>query len=196
MSKRYNFDDIPEELLESNQINPIIGQKSPVVKPKLDDTIPSILNLSSEVSSYQKESKNDSFYLDNFTLKKNYIKSNSIMSVFKGNNDFNKSHYKANSNEIYTNPKIFNFLGNTQDSDKNNKHEDDDDNSSYYGGELNFDGVVNYWGGDSNKDENEEIKKKLFLEDENGNEKEKEEDITEGFNILNMLQKGKIKNKI
>lgn len=196
MSKGYNFDDIPEELLESNQINPIIGQKSPVLKPKLDDTIPSILNLSSEISGYQKGSKNNSFYLDNSTLKKNYINSKSIISLYKGNNNFNKSHYKAYSNEIFANPKILNFLGNTQDSDKNNKHEDDDDNSSYYDGELNFDEVVNFWGGDINKDENQEIKKKLFLEDENGNEKENEEDITEGFNILNMLQKGKIKNKI
>ena len=37
------------------------------------------------------------------------------------------------------------------------------------------------------------LKKKIFIEDENGNEKENEEDLYEGFNILNMLQKGKNK---
>ena len=192
MKKEYNFDEIPEELLEldSNQINPIFGQKAPKIKPKLDDTIPSILNLSSEMSTHNKGSTiNESFNLDNIQIKKDCTKSNSIIAVF-GNNDFIKSHYKAYSNELFKNPNIFSFIG--QDSGKKNKHEEEDDNSSYYEGEINFDGVVNFWN-EIHQEDDDKVKKKIFIEDENGNEKENEEDLYEGFNILNMLQKGKNK---
>ena len=187
-SKNYIFDDIPEEL-DSNQINPFIGQKSPIIKPKLDDTIPSLLNLS-EMSSLQKISKNDSFninHIDDFKINKNYSKLNTVIPLFNNNTNFIKTHNKANSNEIFSNPKIFNFLGNIHENEKSYKDEEDD-NSSYYEGGLNFDGIINFWG-DNNKEENN--KKKVLIEDENGNENEIEEDLHDGFNILNMLQKGK-----
>ena len=187
-SKNYIFDDIPEEL-DSNQINPFIGQKSPIIKPKLDDTIPSLLNLS-EMSSLQKASKNDSFninHTDDFKINKNYSKLNTVIPLFNNNTNFIKTHNKAFSNEIFSNPKIFNFLGNIHENEKSYKDEEDD-NSSYYEGGINFDGIINFWG-DNNKEENN--KKKVLIEDENGNENEIEEDLHDGFNILNMLQKGK-----
>jgi len=191
-SKKYIFDNIPEEI-DSNQIDPIIGQKSPVIRPKLDDTIPSLLNLSSEMSSMQKTYKDDSFNMTNFN--KNYLKSNTIIPIFNNpKSKFIKSHYKSFSNEVFTNPKIFNV----QEKEKNNKNNEEDDDSSYYGGELNFDGVINFWG-DNNKEENEDGKKGLLIENEAGIENKIEnvieEDINEGYNILNMLKKEKMQNK-
>ena len=185
--KKYIFDDIPEEM-DQNQIDPVIGQKSPVIRPKLDDTIPSILNLSSEMSSLQRASKDDSF---NFKINKNYLKANTIESLFNKNAIFVKGHYKSLSNEVLTKP---NFL-NMKEKEKNKKDNEDDDNSSYYGGELNFDGVINFWGGDHNE-ENEDIKKGLLIENENEIENKIQiEEDNEGLNILNMLQKGKAKDK-
>ena len=189
--KKYIFDYIPEEI-DQNQIDPIIGQKSPVIRPKLDDTIPSILNLSSEMSSFQKTSKDDSFH---FQINKNFFKANTFIPLFNQKSTFVKGHYKSFSNEVFTKPNFLNIKG----KEKNNKDKEDDDDSSYYGGELNFDGVINFWGGDNNKEENEGVKKGLLIENENENEIEKkieiEDDINEGFNILNMLQKGKPKDK-
>ena len=190
-SKNYIFDDIPEEL-DSNQINLFIGLKSPIIKPKLDDTIPSLLNLS-EMSSLQKSSKNDSFninHLDDFKINKNYSKLNTVIPLFNNNSNFTKTHNKAYSNEIFSNPKIFNFLENILEDEKSNKDELDD-NSSYYEGGLNFDGVINFWE-DNNKEEND--KKRIIFEDEKGNKNDIEEDFHEGFTILNMLIKGKNKN--
>ena len=123
MKREYNFDDISEELLD---FNPIVGQQSPIIRTKLDDTIPSILNLSSEMSSHYKGTINESFNLDN--IKKNNTKSNSIISLLN-NHNFIKSHYKAYSNELLKNSNIFNFIN--QDNDKINNHEDEDNNSSY-----------------------------------------------------------------
>ena len=190
-SKNYIFDDIPEEL-DSNQINLFIGLKSPIIKPKLDDTIPSLLNLS-EMSSLQKSRKNDSFninHLDDFKINKNYSKLNTVIPLFNNNSSFTKTHNKAYSNEIFSNPKIFNFLENILEDEKSNKDELDD-NSSYYEGGLNFNGVINFWG-DNNKEEND--KKRIIFEDEKGNENDIEEDFHEGFTILNMLINGKNKN--
>ena len=185
--KKYIFDYIPEET-DQNQIDPIIGQKSPVIRPKLDDTIPSILNLSSEMSSMQKNSKDDSF---NFKLNKNLNKANSLVPLFNQKSTFVKGHYKSFSNEVFTNPNFFNM----KEKEKANTNNEDDDNSSYYGGELNFDGVINFWGGDHNE-ENEDIKKGLLIENENEIENKIQiEEDNEGLNILNMLQKGKAKDK-
>ena len=156
--KKYIFDYIPEEM-DQNQIDPVIGQKSPVIRPKLDDTIPSILNLSSEMSSLQRASKDDSF---NFKINKNYLKANTIEPLFNKNSIFVKGHYKSLSNEVLTKPNFLNMKEKT-----NNKDNEDDDNSSYYGGELNFDGVINFGGGNNNKEENEDIKKGLLIENEN-----------------------------
>ena len=196
--KKYFFNDIPEEI-DSNQIDldPYLGQRSPIIKPKLDDTIPSLLNLSSEMSSMHKLNKNDSFNFGSIQFKKDYLKTNSLLSLFQKSN-FTKSHYKSFSNEIFTNPKIFN----NPEADKKNKNYEEDDSSSYYGGELNFDGVINFWG-DHNKEENEDIKKKIIIDNDSDNENQIEhkfenvnvndEDFKEGFNILNELQK-KTKN--
>ena len=184
--KKYIFDYIPEET-DQNQIDPYIGQKSPIIKPKLDDTIPSILNLSSEMSSFQKTSKDDSF---NFRVNKNFIKANSL---FNQRSTFVKGHYKSFSNEFFSNPNFFNMK--EKEKEKINKSNEDDDNSSYYGGELNFDGVINFWGGENNNEENEDFKKGLLIENEIENKIEIE-DINEGFNILNMLKNGKTKDKI
>ena len=196
-SKNYISNDIPEEI-DSKEINPINGQKSPIIKPKLDDTLPSILNLSSEMStSLRRPSKNDSFHIDDFKINNNLFKFKSFIPLYNNNSTFIKCHCKASSNEIFTNPNIFNFL-NIKESEKNKKDEEDD-NSSYYEGGLQFDDVINFWG-DNNKeqneenDENEKNKKKVIIDYEDGNENE-QEDINEGFDILNMLQKGKKKNK-
>ena len=64
--KKYTINDIPEEINDLENKNPILGQESPAVKPKLDDTLPSILNLSSE-HSFQKPSKR-TFYLRIYPL--------------------------------------------------------------------------------------------------------------------------------
>ena len=185
--KKYIFDYIPEEL-DQNQIDCIIGQKSPVIRPKLDDTIPSILNLS-ERSSIQNTYKDDSF---NNKINKNFSKASSLAPLANKKSNFVRRHYKSLSNEVFGKPNFLNIKG----KEKNNQNNEDDDNSSYYGGDLNFDGVINFCGDDDNKEENEDIKKGLLIENENEieNKIEIEDDIHEGFNILNMLQKGKPKD--
>ena len=159
-SKKYTINDIPEEIIDSENKNPTLGQQSPTVKPKLDDTLPSILNLSSEMSSMRR-SKNDSFcIMENTKLNKNILPPN--LSSLDKNSHFVPGHNKALSNEVFSNMKILNFLNHTQE--KENNHRDDEDDSSYYncGSELNFEGgIENLWG-----DKDEDIKKKLFIEDE------------------------------
>ncbi len=186
--KKYTINDIPEEINDLENKNPILGQESPAVKPKLDDTLPSILNLSSEMSSMRK-SKNDSFcILENTKGTKNILPPN--LSSLNKSNHFVPGHTKALSNEVFSNLKILNFINHTQE--KENNHRDDDDDSSYYncGSELNFEGgIENLWG-----EKDDDIKKKLFIEDEIKNEKDIEEEEHEGLNILNMLQKAKEKN--
>jgi hypothetical protein len=187
-SRKYTINDIPEEIIDPENKNPALGQESPAVKPKLDDTLPSILNLSSEMSSMRK-SKNDSYcIMENIKLNKNILPPN--LSSLNKSSHFAPGHMKALSNEVFTNQKMLNFLNHTQG--KENNHRDDEDDSSYYnyGSELNFEGgIENLWG------ENEEdIKKKLFIGDEIKNVKDTEEDEHEGLNILNMLQKAKEKN--
>ena len=187
-SKKYTINDIPEEITDPEKKNPTLGQESPAVKPKLDDTLPSILNLSSEVSSMRK-SKNESFYImENTKLNKNILPPN--LSSLNKSSKLVSGHSKALSNEVFNNLKILNFINHTQE--KENNHRDDDDDSSYYncGSELNFEGgIENLWG-----DKDEDIKNKLFIEDEIKNEKDIEEEEHEGLNILNMLQKAKGKN--
>ena len=186
--KKYTINDIPEEIIDPEKQNPTLGQESPAVKPKLDDTLPSILNLSSEMSSMRK-SKNDSFcIMENSKLNKNILPPN--LSSNNKSTKFVSGHSKALSNEVFGNLKILNFLNHPQE--KENNHRDDDNDSSYYnyGSELNFEGgIENLWG-----DKDEDIKNKLFIEDEIKNEKDIEEEEHEGLNILNMLQKAKRKN--
>jgi hypothetical protein len=187
-SKKYTINDIPEEITDPEKKNPTLGQESPAVKPKLDDTLPSILNLSSEVSSMRK-SKNESFYImENTKFNKNIFPPN--LSSLNKSSKLVSGHSKALSNEVFNNLKILNFINHTQE--KENNHRDDDDDSSYYncGSELNFEGgIENLWG-----DKDDDFKKKLFIEDEIKNEKDIEEEEHEGLNILNMLQKAKGKN--
>ena len=186
--KKYTINDIPEEILDPENKNPTLGQQSPTVKPKLDDTLPSILNLSSEMSSMRK-SKNDSFCIVESTKGSKNIFPPNLASLNKSSH-FAPGHSKALSNEVFSNLKILNFINHTQEKEKN--HRDDDDDSSYYnyGSELNFEGgIENLWG-----DNDEDIKKKLFIDDEIKNEKDIEEEEHEGLNILNMLQKAKGKN--
>ena len=185
--KKYTINDIPEEIIDQEKQDPTLGQKSPAIKPKLDDTLPSILNLSSEMSSMRK-SKNDSFcIMENSKLNKNILPPN--LSSINKSTKFVSGHCKALSNEMFGSLKILNFLNHTQE--KENNHKDDDDSSYYnYGSELNFEGgIENLWG-----DKDEDIKKKLFIEDEIKNEKDIEEEEHEGLNILKMLQKAKGKN--
>lgn len=186
--KKYTINDIPEEINDLENKNPTLGQESPAVKPKLDDTLPSILNLSSEMSSMRK-SKNDSFCIVESTKGTKNILPPNLSSLNKSNH-FVPGHAKALSNEVFSNLKILNFINHTQE--KENNHRDDDDDSSYYnyGSELNFEGgIENLWG-----EKDDDIKKKLFIEDEIKNEKDIEEEEHEGLNILNMLQKAKGKN--
>ena len=187
-SRKYTINDIPEEVIDPEGKNPTLGQESPTVKPKLDDTLPSILNLSSEMSSMRK-SKNDSFcIMENGKFSKNILPPN--LSSLNKSSHFVPGHNKALSNDVFNNQKILNFLNHTHGKENNNR--DDDDDSSYYnyGSELNFEGgIENLW-----TDRDEDITKKLFIEDEIKKEKDIEEEEHEGLNILNMLQKAKGKN--
>lgn len=185
-SKNYIIEDIPEEI-DNIQINPIIGEKSPIIKPKLDDTLPSILNLSSEKPSFQK-SRKISYNNEEFKYYNGCVKSNSIIPMININQNFNKTHCKSNSNEVFLNPSFIKFLESTQETEKNHKKVEDDD-SSYYSGEFKINEVVNFWN-ESHNEKNEFIKKKLFVDNEDGNQNEYEE---EGLFILNMLKKGNSK---
>ena len=80
-----------------------------------------------------------------------------ILTTLHSGGKFNNNVYKAYSNELFKNPNIFSFIG--QDSGKKNKHEEEDDNSSYYEGEINFDGVVNFWN-EIHQEDDDKVKKK------------------------------------
>ena len=182
MSESNLFKEIREE------INPSIGQLSPEIKPKLDDTIPSILNLSGGNSKKKETSKNDSFNLDNLKIKKKLFQTNKVFSLFNNKNkNFNSSHYKAFSNENFSISKI---LINSEDNEENEKiNEDEYDESMYFqciGKELNFE--------EKNSNNEEESQKNIFVDnfDENINNTEDEEE-NDGLFILNMLRKIKEK---
>ena len=175
-----NSKNYSEEEYISN-ISQSIGQQSPKIKPKLDDTIPSILNLSSDIStSKKKKSKDDSYNFDS-SIGKNFS-SNKIISLFSKNSIFIPKHCKAFSNEVFGFTKRFNFYGKNLEEEKNT--EDSNDNFDYnYGNELNF--------GIRNQTEIEEVKKIILVKNMNDVEDDEE---NEGLDILNMLRKSKNKN--
>lgn len=169
-----------EEANDSCFINKSIGQQSPKIKPKLDDTIPSLLDLSSDISISKKTSKDDSFNLDS-SIGKNLI-SNKIISLFNKSLIFVPKHYKAFSNEVFGFPKIFNNLEENKEDEKNNE-------DSNYCNEINF--GEKYFCKRINQTEIEEVKSNILIENIN---KIEEDDETDGLYILNMLRKGKNKN--
>ena len=176
--------DSEEEYISN--ISQSIGQQSPRIKPKLDDTIPSILNLSSDISTSKKTSKDDSYNFDS-SIGKNFS-SNKIISLFTKNSIFIPKHCKAFSNEVFGFTKRFNFNGKNLEEEKNT--EDSNDNFDYnYGNELNF-GIRNFCE-EKSQTEIEEVKKIILVENMNDVEDDEE---NEGLNILNMLRKSKNKN--
>ena len=178
MNSNFLYETSEEEYISN--ISQSIGQQSPRIKPKLDDTIPSILNLSSDISTSKKTSKDDSYNFDS-SIGKNFS-SNKIISLFTKNSIFIPKHCKAFSNEVFGFTKRFNFYGKNLEEEKNT--EDSNDNFDYnYGNELNF--------GIRNHTEIEELKKIILVENMNDVENDEE---NEGLDILNMLRKSKNKN--
>ena len=90
--------NISEEMADS-----FIGQKSPEIKPKLNDTNPSLLNLSSGIFS-KRTCEKDSF--DSDKNGKNFISSNNLIS-FNKSSFFVSGHFKSSSNEVFKIPKIY-----------------------------------------------------------------------------------------
>ena len=184
MSNRIINDKIYDENILSNQINSSIGQRSPIIKAKLDATNPSILNLSSEMSNRSKSNIFENNNIGNLNITKEYHPPNKI-SLFTNNLPFIPGHFKAFSNEVFSNPRIFNIIGGTQENDKSFDESENEDIFPYnYGGEINFEGgSINFWSGDPIEKNDD----KVYIED-----KINEED-KDGFNILEMLKK--IKNQ-
>ena len=184
MNSNFLYETSEEEYISN--ISQSIGQQSPKIKPKLDDTIPSILNLSSDISTSKKTSKDDSYNFDS-SIGKNFS-SNKIISLFSKNSIFIPKHCKAFSNEVFGFTKRFNFYGKNFEEEKNK--EDSNDNFDYnYGNELNF-GIRNFCE-EKSQTEIEEVKKIILVENMNDVEDDEE---NEGLNILNMLRKSKNKN--
>lgn len=180
----------PREVDDPIDVKECIGLKTPKVEPKLDDTIPSLLNLYSDMSSYKNTYKNDSFKIDKLRLK-----NNAIPSLFNKPNNFIKGHLKAFSNENFSFPKFFNFLGTNQEDEKLNEEDEENDNFNYnFKNELNLEGGYFDFGGDDNNDENEDFKKNIFIDNYEKINKKEDEDENEEYLILNFLQKKKNKN--
>ena len=162
--------NISEEIIDS-----FIGQKSPEIKPKLNDTNPSLLNLSSGIFS-KKTCEKDSF--DSDKNGKNFISSNNLISLFNKSSFFVSGHFKSSSNEVLKLPKIY-----FSDNQKNEKNDNDEDNTNN-NLDYNFDNEFINFG----KDNDNEGKKNMFCEDIN---EISEEDDNEGLCILSMLRKGR-----
>ena len=159
--------NISEEMTDS-----FIGQKSPEIKPKLNDTNPSLLNLSSEIFS-KKACEKDSF--DSDKNGKNFISSNNLISLFNKSSFFVSGHLKSSSNEVFKLPKI--YFTEDKENEKNNNEENVNNNFKY-----NFENeFINF--GQDNSNEEEKI---IFCENLN---ETSEEDDDEGLYILNMLRK-------
>ena len=157
--------NISEEMADS-----FIGQKSPEIKPKLNDTNPSLLNLSSGIFS-KRTCEKDSF--DSDKNGKNFISSNNLIS-FNKSSFFVSGHFKSSSNEVYKLPKIY-----FSENEKNDIEENSNNNLNY-----NFENeFINF--GQNNVNEEEKI---IFCENIN---ETSEEDDDEGLYILSMLRKGR-----
>ena len=160
--------NISEEMADS-----FIGQKSPEIKPKLNDTNPSLLNLSSGIFS-KKTCEKDSF--DSDKNGKNFISSNNLIS-FNKSSFFVSGHFKSSSNEVYKLPKI--YFSENEENEKNDIEENSNNNLNY-----NFENeFINF--GQNNVKEEEKI---IFCENIN---ETSEEDDDEGLYILSMLRKGR-----
>ena len=160
--------NISEEMADS-----FIGQKSPEIKPKLNDTNPSLLNLSSGIFS-KRTCEKDSF--DSDKNGKNFISSNNLIS-FNKSSFFVSGHFKSSSNEVYKLPKI--YFSENEENEKNNIEENSNNNLNY-----NFENeFINF--GQNNVKEEEKI---IFCENIN---ETSEEDDDEGLYILSMLRKGR-----
>ena len=181
----------PREVDDPIDVKESLGLKTPKVKPKLDDTIPSLLNLYSDMSSSKNTYKNDSFKIDKLRLK-----NNAIPSLFNKPNNFIKGHLKAFSNENFSFPKFFNFLGTNQEDEKLNEEDEENDNFNYnFKNELNLEGgYFDFGGDDNNDDENEDFKKNIFIDNYEKINKKEDEDENEEYLILNFLKKKKNKN--
>ena len=159
--------NISEEMADS-----FIGQKSPEIKPKLNDTNPSLLNLSSEIFS-KKTCEKDSF--DSDKNGKNFISSNNLISLFNKNSFVVSGHFKSSSNDSFKLQKFY-----FSENEKNDDDEENTNNNLNYNFENEF---INF-GQDNAKEE----EKNIFCENINDSS---EEDDDEGLYILNMLRKGK-----
>ncbi len=190
-SQSYVLDEIPIEVEKSFDNKKSVGLQTPKIEPKLDDTIPSLLNLYSEISKYKKTYKNDSFNLDNLKFNDKAYPLNNIISLFKKSNNFIPSHLKAFSNENLSSPKIFNFFGINQEEEKINDFIDNDYKNK---NEINFEGEYLDFCEDNNNDENEEFKKIIFIDNFEEINKKEDEEENEDYIILNFLQKRKNKN--
>lgn len=188
-SKNIICDEIPEETYEPIKIEKEIGQKTPIIKAKLDDTNPSILNLSQNSNSTS-HIKMGSFNIGNLEeFKKDFHHPDKILSLFSNNKNFIPSHMKAYSNEIFSNPKMLNFCGRNKENEKKiGEYFDNDDNSSNYEGELNFNGgFINFAG--EKEDSPDDVIKNICVENINNKDIEEEDENEEGYNILHMLKK-------
>ena len=160
--------NISEEMADS-----FIGQKSPEIKPKLNDTNPSLLNLSSGIFS-KRTCEKDSF--DSDKNGKNFISSNNLIS-FNKSSFFVSGHFKSSSNEVFKIPKI--YFSENEENEKNDIEENSNNNLNY-----NFENeFINF--GQNNVNEEEKI---IFCENIN---ETSEEDDDEGLYILSMLRKGR-----
>ena len=160
--------NISEEMADS-----FIGQKSPEIKPKLNDTNPSLLNLSSGIFS-KRTCEKDSF--DSDKNGKNFISSNNLIS-FNKSSFFVSGHFKSSSNEVFKIPKI--YFSENEENEKNDIEVNSNNNLNY-----NFENeFINF--GQNNVNEEEKI---IFCENIN---ETSEEDDDEGLYILSMLRKGR-----
>jgi len=190
------YDEVPDKTIDIFKINAMIGQESPIIKAKLDNTNPSILNLSQNSSFKKEHNKMCSLNIENMEeFKKDFHPPNKVISLFSHNNTFMPCHCKSFSNEIILNPKIMNFHGSNKENEKLNDEFYDNDDSSYnYEGEINFEGGYINFNENLNEDEQNNGIKNICIENLINNdikniEENDHEDNDEGYNILYMLKK-------
>jgi hypothetical protein len=190
------YDEAPDKAIDLFKINTMIGQESPVIKAKLDNTNPSILNLSQNASFKKQHNKMCSLNIENMEeFKKDFHHPNKVVSLFSNNNTFIPGHCKSFSNEIFSNPKLINFHGKNKENEKfNDEYYDNDDSSYNYDGEINFEGGHINFNEKGNEDEQNNGLKNICIEnlinyDIQKIEDDDHEDNDEGYNILYMLKK-------
>lgn len=187
-------EEAPGKMIDLFKINEVIGQESPIIKAKLDNTNPSILNLSQNSSFKKEHNKLCSFNIENMEeFKKDFHPPNKVVSLFSNNNHFMPGHCKSFSNEIFSNPKLLNFHGKNKENEKfNDEFYDNDDSSCNYEGEINFEGgYINF--NENGDEQNNEIKniciENLINNDIKNIEEDDHDENDEGYNILYMLKK-------